>query len=502
MKKIRTDSLNKNSSIWANYIYNTLYNILIIVVPLITTPYISRVLSVESIGIGSYTHSQTLYFTAFVALGTKSYAIKRIARAKSDEEISVVFWNVFLLRFLVGIVAMAVYFYCVVFKTKFFVPSLIQGVYILSVIFDIAWFYQGLENFKTIVFRNALIKLISVLLVFAFIKSDEQLNLYIFFVYGLSFVGNLLLWTQLPRYLVKIPFRSIRPFTDILEILTLFIPTLALQVYAAIDKTMIGAFSQEMIESGMYEQASKIIALLLTILTSLGIVALPRISALYHQNEYQEIRNKMRKSFAFSQMLAYPMIFGVISLSDVIIPWFLGEAYRPCIPILNILTLLFLIDGMSNLTGFQYLVATDRQRVYAVSIVVGTGINILLNWRLIPYFGAMGASIASVISEAFVLGIQIFYIVRCKKELRLSDLFGGTPKYLFCSIVMLAVVRALRIVIPNHYLGIAVIIVVAIALYFAILYALGDKVVKEVLLYRLLPMLKKIISSRKSGGCR
>ena len=118
MKNIKSNRSNGKASVWVNYIYNTLYDILIIAVPLITTPYISRVMSVESIGIGSYTHSQTLYFTAFVALGTKSYAIKKIARSQTPTDISQVFWNVFLLRFGVGVIAIAVYFFSVVLKTK------------------------------------------------------------------------------------------------------------------------------------------------------------------------------------------------------------------------------------------------------------------------------------------------------------------------------------------------------------------------------------------------
>ena len=165
------NKLQKRASVKANYIYNLMYDILALIVPLITTPYISRVLTPESIGIYSYTYSIIMYFTAFVVLGTKSFAIKRIARAQNKEEASIVFWNVFILRVLSGISALAVYYAYVFLKAENKTIAIIQSFYIIAVIFDISWFFQGVENFKTIIFRNLIVKIISLAVIFTFVKE-------------------------------------------------------------------------------------------------------------------------------------------------------------------------------------------------------------------------------------------------------------------------------------------------------------------------------------------
>ena len=432
----------ENTSVQKNYIYNLLYDVLGLIVPFVTTPYIARVLKVESIGLYSYSYSIVMYFTIFVCLGTKSYAIKKIARAENNSAITQVFVNVFSLRLLTGCLALACYyFYTFNFSTTYEV-SLIQSIYIIATIFDISWFFQGLENFKIIVFRNIIVKVISVVSIFLFIRSSNDFYKYLYIMSSVMLVGNISLWPYLHKFLTKI--KKINPFCGFKEIIILFIPTLAQQIYSVVGTTMLGSISKDMMQSGFYDQANKIIGILFTLITSLSIVLLPRVSCLYSSKQYNKMKEVMQRTYRFIMFLSLPMILGLCSISGIFIPWFLGEDYIPTIPVIRILSLLFLIMGVSNITGFQYLVATDRHKVYSFSIVGGIIINILCNHILIPQFGAKGAAIATVLSEVIICIIQLTYLIIIKHEFTLSLVFSGFGRYLLGSILMVCVISIIN----------------------------------------------------------
>ena len=467
----------KKGNIKVNYIYNLAYDILILIIPLITTPYIARVLSTESVGIYSFTYANVQYFTAFVALGTKSYAIKRISRAKNRLEASYAFWDTFILRAISGTIALAAYYAYAYFFTESFLICAVQSVYIIAVIFDISWFFQGVENFRTIILRNAVFKILTLIAIFVFVKDDSDLIIYMLALSGLTFLGNASLWGYLPRHLVRIEKSKIRPFTGFSEILVLFIPTLALQIYAAVDKTVLGITINDMSQNGYYEQASKITHLFFTFITSLAIVALPRISSLFAQRKTEQVRGYMQKSYRFVLMLSLPLTTGMLSVSGILVEWFLGEKYLACIPLLNVFSILYIVVGLSNISGFQYLVATDRQNYYSMSIVAGTVANIIMNLILIPSYAALGAVIASVISETLVLVIQMVYIIWIKRELTLFDFFGTSWRYWIGAGVMYGALWLMRGLHLSGFWGLVIAAVSGALIYFAIILILRDDMV-------------------------
>lgn len=484
----------KKASIKVNYIYNLVYDVLALIVPLITTPYISRVLEPESIGVYSYTYSIIMYFTAFVALGTKSYVIKRISRAESKKQASVDFWCVFALRAIAGFLALTVYYLYVFTKAESKTVSLIQSIYIVAVVFDISWFFQGMENFKTIIFRNLILKILSVIVIFTFVRDNGDFFIYVISLSGLTLAGNLTLWGYLPKYLTKIKFCDIKPFTGIKEIMILFIPTLALQIYSAIDRTMLGAITNEMAENAYYEQSNKIINAALTAITALSIVGLPRISALYAKKEYVKVSESMQGSYRFVFFLSLPMAAGLCAVSDVLVPWFLGNTYNSCIPILCVMSVLFVFIGLSNITGLQYLVATDRQTVYSISIVSGTVINILLNWFLINRFLSLGAAAASVISEAIVLIIQLSYIIY-KKEFTFREVFGKAWRYLLGSIIMFCIISGIKQILPVGFTGLFASVVIGAIIYMVSLIIMKDDMIIKFITHQII---HRFIRKKKS----
>ena len=266
-------------SITKNYIYNLIYQILILILPLITTPYVSRVLGAENIGIYSYTISIATYFILFGSLGIAMYGQREIAYLQDQKEkYSKLFWEIVVLRFFTMSISSIIFYISFVKNGEYHMYYKILLLELLANCFDISWFFQGLEEFKKTVLRNIVVKIISIICIFVFVKSYNDLFIY-FWIYVLSnLIGNISLWAYLPKYIDKIEISKIDIMKHIRPTISLFIPQIAIQIYTVLDKVMIGTIILDKSEVGFYEQSQKIVKMLLTIVTSLGIVMIPRMA--------------------------------------------------------------------------------------------------------------------------------------------------------------------------------------------------------------------------------
>lgn len=424
-------------SLTKNYIYNLVYQVLTLVLPLITTPYISRVLGAESIGIYSYTYSILSYFLLFGALGVALYGQREIAYAGEDEiKRKKTFWEIQICRFLAAAIASIIY--CIFFmgKGEYSVYYRIWFLELVAIGLDISWFFQGIEEFKKTVTRNVLVRLVSVTLIFILVKSPADLVKYITIYAVADLVGNLTLWFYLPKYFKGIKIKNINAFTHLPSIILLFIPQIASQIYNLLDKTMIGNMVLDKSEVGYYEQAQKVIRVLVTIVTSLGIVMIPRMASTFASGDKEKLIDYMKKSFKFVFFLSFPMMFGIISISKSFVPVFFGQGYDKVVVLMNIMAPNILFNGMASVIGTQYLLPTKRQKEYTFAIVAGLISNFILNYIMIQYWYSVGASIATIVSE-LVLAIIEFYIIR--KDINIKEVLKSSTNYLFAGLVMFGV---------------------------------------------------------------
>lgn len=469
----------KEKNVAKNYIYNLAYQIIAIIIPLITTPYLSRVLGAENIGIYSYTLSIATYFILFGSLGVAMYGQREIAYIQNDKnKRSKVFYEIFLMRFIALCISMLIFYFSFCLNGQYNTYYKILILEIIANVIDISWYFQGLEEFKKTVIRNMIVKSISVICIFIFVKATNDLNKY-FIIYVLStFLGNLSLWFYLPRFVDKINFRELKINKHIKPAILLFIPQIATQIYTVLDKTMIGTIINDKAEVGYYEQAQKIIKLLMTIATSLGTVMLPRIAATFASGDKKKVKNYMNKSFAFIMMLAFPLMFGIISVSHKFVPIFYGEGYDKVAPLLCIISPIIVLIGLSNVTGTQYLLPTKQQNKYTISVVIGAIVNFIFNLILIKKYASLGASIATVIAELAVTTTQFILI---RNEIKIIDVIRLTYKYVISSVVMFVVSAFVGFFITNNVFSIAVQIVSSIFIYFLILLLLKDQLIIEFL---------------------
>lgn len=463
-------------SIKKNYLFNTAYQILTLITPLITTPYVSRILGADGIGTYSFADSVTSYFVLAATMGISIYGQREISYFQNDrEKRSSVFWNTKILECTTSAITLIVFCIFAMFysdSTIFFVLSM----NILAVMFDVTWLFQGMEEFGIITLRNTIFKFLNIAFIFVFVKQKSDLIVYIAGIAGFALISNLSLWTRIHRYVDYPKKENIRPLKNIRVVVSLFIPTIAIQVYTVLDKTMIGIITRDSFQNGYYEQAIKISRTALMLVTSLGTVMIPRIGHHYSIGEKKVVRTLMYRSYNFVWFLGIPLCFGLIGIADNFVPWFFGNEYGAVIPLLRILSCLILAIGISNVTGMQYLIPTGRQNIFTKTVLAGAAVNVIMNAMLIPIFKANGAAVASVVAETTITVIQLVLV---RNELDGIQVLKLLPKYLISGGVMLASLLWLNQYLKKNILDTILMIVLGASVYLIILFFLKDKFLIE-----------------------
>lgn len=464
-------------SVTRNYLYNLSYQLLAIILPIITTPYLSRVLGAENIGIYSYTLSIATYFILFGSLGVAMYGQREIAYLQDDKyERSKKFWEILLMRFITLSISLVIFYFTFTRKGNYSTYYKILILEIIANSIDISWFFQGLEEFKKTVMRNAIVKIISVILIFVLVKSQNNLKEY-FIIYVISdLIGNITLWLYLPKYVKKIKCKELKIFRHLKPTIGLFIPQIAVQIYTVLDKTMIGSIVADKSEVGFYEQAQKVVKILLTIATSLGTVMLPRMANAFANDDKEKLNEYMKKSFSFVSLLAFPLMFGIISVASKFVPIFYGKGYDKVIYLISIISPIILMIGFSNVIGTQYLLPTKKQKEFTMSVILGAIVNFILNSILIKLYKSVGASIATVLAETTVTGVQLYSV---RNEYSIKKIIKLINKYFVASIVMFAVSMLIGLFVKNNLLSIIGQVVASVCVYFGILIILKDKMIIE-----------------------
>ena len=461
----------QNKSIRKNFVYNLIYQLLTIILPLITTPYVSRVLGAFNVGIYGYALSISAYFVLFGTLGTILYGQREIAYVQNDKEkYSKAFWEIFILRTITMLISLIVFLIVFVNKNNdYYTYYLILSLEIIGNLFNISWLFQGLESFKQIVVRNLFVKTISIICIFVFVNKPSDLWIY-FLIYGISVIlGNGIMWLYLPKILVKVKLKSLNVFKHLKPTIQLFIPQVAMEVYTVLDRTMLGRMITDKTEVGYYTQSQKIIKTLLIVVTALGTVMLPRIASKFSEKDTIAIKVYIRKSFQLLFLIAFPIMLGIVGITNEFVPLFFGEGYDKCVLLMNMLCPVILFIGMSNVIGMQYLLPTKQQTKFTTSVTIGAIINFIINLLLIPKFGGVGATIGTISAE---LCVTLYQMISTRKELDYKRIFKPIFKYILASLIMFLAIFKLSL--NSNFLTILLKTIVGCIVYFVTLLILKD----------------------------
>ena len=482
----------KKASVSKNYLFNLAYHLISVFAPLIVVPYVSRILGASGIGVFGYTISIVTYFVLFGSLGLALYGQREIAFVQNDKEKrSKVFFELMIIKS-ISIPLVGLLFYFLLCRTGEY--ALYYKILLLELVgnlVDISWLYQGLEDFKRVFIRMFLIKLLYVVSSFIFVKTKDDVWIYIL-IYSLStLLGSLSIFVNINK-IIQIP-KKIELKKHIEPIFKLFIPQIAVQVYVVLDKTMIGFILKDMSEVGYYEQAQKIIKVALALVTAIGTVMMPRIASYFVENNKEKIKEYLFKSFNYAFIVSIPMVFGILAISSKFVPSFFGEGYWETVTIMNIMSVVVILIGLSNVIGVQYLLPTKREKGYTISVIIGACANVIFNLLLISKFKSYGAAVSTVIAELSVTCVQFYFI---RKDFNIKDILKLSKNYIFAGFIMFIIcfffnkaefVRRTFIIILE--------IIIGIVSYFSILLLMKDKFLLDIYntkIKKYLRMLKRV----------
>lgn len=461
----------KQPSLKKNFVLNTIYQILIIVIPFISMPYISRVLGAGGVGTYSYTYSIQTYFAMFAALGTVTYGTREIARVReNEEERSRLFWEIELLTVLTSLACLILWGIWILFNHEYRMCYVILTINIIAVIFDISWFYAGMEQFEYIVRQNTIFKVLGLISLFVFVKHESDLYLYIAIMAASTLLGNMTMWLYLGRFLKKVNVKEFNLKRHFKETLIYFVPTIATSIYSVLDKTLIGAITKDANENGYYEQATNIVnAAKVVSFVAINGVMESRSSFLFAQGKTDRVKSMIEDSMNYILFMGFGFIFGLVGVADEFVPWFFGPGFYKVPVLIKMLSPVIVIIGVSHCLGSQYYTPSGRRAQSAKFIITGSVINLVLNLILIPKFWSYGAVIASVIAECV---ITFLYMRNCDGYLRLSQLVKIGWKKLLAGIIMAVVLIIIHI---NMFIE----IIIGIALYIICLVILRDSSISQ-----------------------
>lgn len=432
-------------SVKKNYFYNILYEILVIIIPLITSPYLSRVLGAEAIGTYTYQYSIVSYFILFARLGIVNHGSREIAKVDSIEQRSKIFCNVLFIQICSSLFALFAYIlyinsFCDT-SEKYLAEILV--IQILAALFDINWFFFGLEEFKMTSIRNMLIKLINTALIFLLVKNKDDLYKYAGILAICQFAGQFIIWIKL-RGLVK----YVRPtWLEIKEnlkpIFVLFIPTIAVSLYKLMDKVMLGGIAGKE-ELAFYEYGALFVGIPLSFITSLGTVMLPRISGLAEKGKHEANKIYTRHTMVFVAAMSTAMTAGLAAVAPTLIPWYLGKEFFPSVNVLIWLSADLIFLSWANVIRTQYLIPYRHDKEYIISLFCGAAVNLSINAILIKPFGAMGAVVGTIAAEFLVCFMQSLF---ARNALEIKLYLKQSSGFVFCAMIMFVAVRAVSSIV-------------------------------------------------------
>lgn len=402
------------ASIKKNYMFQVSYEILAILIPLITAPYVTRVLGAVNLGVFSYTQSLASMFLSVAKLGVVNHGSRSIATVQNDRyERSKVFSEIFFVQFTSALfVAIAYVLYVLLFVSDNRIIALIQTLWVAAALVDISWAFMGIENFKITVMRGISIKILSLGLIFLLVRNESDLWVYTIIVAGSTILGNLILWLSKRKYFDNERVTREGVSAHIKPMLVLFIPTIAVTIYTMMDKIMLGSISGD-VYVGYYEYSTKLVSIPMGFITSFGAVMLPRMSAIAASGKNNNKQNKtIRKSLIFVLFLSVAFAFGLAAISDVLIPLYYGAEFLPCIFLLKIVAIKLPAMAWANVIRTQILIPEHKDNQYIVSLFIGAGVNLVLNYFFISKYQAVGAAIATVIAEITVCIVQTLFVNR------------------------------------------------------------------------------------------
>lgn len=438
----------KNVSLKRNFLLNLIIQMLTVIAPLVTAPYLSRVLHEEGNGIYSYSYSIITYFVLAANLGFNIYGQREIARNRDNKELrDKIFCEIIFAKGVTSIISSIILFLLVGtigFGSDYNRIIAVLSILVVSCIFDVNFYFQGIEDFLSIVIRTIIIKFVGTVFIFIFVKNENDIWIYALCIAASTIGANIVMWPSIFKnvkfYLVKSKdiIKHIKPS------ILVFIPTLAVTIYSVFDKTMIGLFSNNpKYDNGCYEQAYKINSAALILITVISPILIPRNSYDYKNGNMDSFNKHVDFACRYVWLLGLPMIVGFMVLSPNLSRWYLGKGYDEVPLMLKIMSIRFLFSGFGVVLGDQIFIAIGKEKFSTIATMIGACVNVILNYFFIKKWGATGAAVSTSICEIVVTTILLIIAVK-SKFISFKKLILMPWKYIIATTAMFIVIYPMQ----------------------------------------------------------
>lgn len=448
-----------------NFLYNLSYQILSIVLPLITVPYVSNILGAKGIGDYAFTHANMQYFVIFGMVGIALYGKREIAYVRENKSnLKSVFYSIYLLQMITTSMSLLMYliFIFIFNNNTYKILYLVQGINILAATFDISWLFIGLEQFKKTVVRNTLVKLASLASIFIFVKDSNDIIIYTLILALSALIGNLTFWVYLPKTIGLSNIKTKGLLSHLKSSLALFVPQIAIQIYLLLDRTLLGIMTNN-VQVGYYENAQKIVKVILTIATAIGTVMMPKIANTVSSGNMNKVKYYIKNSFFFVSGLSIPLALGLAGIAKELSPWFFGDNFKGIEKLIIVSSLIIISISWSNVLGMQLLVPLNRTKEFTISVTSGAVINFILNILILKQLGAIGACLSTIIAETIVTAVQFYYV---RDFIKSSELLKQIIIFIPAGIIMYIAVRIIGINIGEGLLTNIVQAIIGVLVYY------------------------------------
>lgn len=482
---VKKDTLKKN------FTFQLLYQALILIIPLIQAPFLTRTIGDEALGVYTYVNSIAYYFVLLAMLGIERHGQRIIASAKDETELRKRFWSLLFVHIIFSLISLLAYIILIPFiggnDTNIYLLNII---YVASALFNITFLFYGLEIFKNVVIKNLFCKIAEFILILCLVRSPDDLWIYTLITTTSLLLGNLILFPSAVKLVKPIKFNFQDCKMHLKPLFVLSISVIASSLYTVFNKTLIGLFMEKN-NVAYYEYANKIINIPKSFIAVIGTVFFPRSCAAFEQNDKNALHRYSQFSILLVSLISFSTIFGIIAVGDIFVDIYYGHDFIESAPILMAMTPLIFIIGLGDVIRNVFLIPMKKDTYYVICVVLNSVVNLVVSFSLIFSIGVIGVVIGTICAELFGL---IFQYIICRKELSFKVILKNTIPYLVIGLIMFIVVYFVKINLPFtiRYLILEIFIGAMVFGALTITYIfLFNKEVKEIIFKALKSLFKK-----------
>jgi O-antigen/teichoic acid export membrane protein len=465
-----------------NVSYTFLYQFILVITPILTLPYLSRTLGAETIGVLALVQSFFIFFNLISTMGSGTVGQKKIAESASCPQImSEAFRDIITLKILLSLFGTTFYIFIIYISDLSFKALLyVQSIHLITNAIDISWLYNGLENFKKTVVILICIKISAVICVFLFVKSPSDAEIYLMCYLFPNFIGHFFMWKDIKLYIHISDFWHAQPFKYFKSVMILSIAQFAIIAFYMTDKIIIYYFTGVASEVGYYDQALKFIMIGVAVVTAISTILLPRFARLHSGAKTAELQLLIHKAVRLTTMVCVLIALLLFFNADPFLILFLGADYRPSIALLQILSIGFVLKGISAILGSSYLIAVGQNIRFCIVIYSAALTNIIFNYAFISRYSAVGACIATLFCE---ITLATMLIYSTKNVMGFKHFFDITWRYIIAAVVCSVFMFFVSFIVMNNMLDVIVSSLLLCSVYFSILFILKDITIFELYKY-------------------